>query len=307
MKRHLLFIVILLSCKIGISQISGISIGSGNQKFVEDAVKDGLFIVNQKYCLVDDSMRYFGRGNREYFGQTISLGVKVDNGYIVDLKAVAPQKFDSDFNAYADRYSAKIKKTEYCPIGDTVLKPLRYSEAEIDTLIVDKIFYHKSNVFENKGFMTEKSNGDKNGWLVWVLSDNTGYSIQVIRGNVRFIGGETEYNIEKLKISGKEILGGVFVVPQNTAIGQVTFKLAGVIGKNGEQWVVVRLPENNVLQGRVQNLTPLNVTPSDNITPADTTHVEPTIIEDNTDESNNETDNSEQPSSNGNKLRKQIK
>lgn len=277
MKKHLLLIVVLFSCKIVFSQIQGISIGSGNQKFIEDAVKNGLFIINQKYCLADDSMRYFGRGNRDYFGQTISVGVKCDNGYVADIKAVAPHKFDPDFNAYADRYTAKIKKTEYCMIDDTMSKTLPYSETGIDTIVADHLFYYSSNVFENKGFMVDNTNGEKNGWLIWVLSDvnRTGYSMQVVRANLRFMRGETEYKIERIKSAdNKKILGGVFVIPDNTAIGQVTFKLGGIIGKNGEQWIVVKFPEGDMLSGRPS----LNELPYSEITPLDSIHVQPNNI-----------------------------
>lgn len=272
MKKHLFLIVVLFSYKIVFSQIQGISIGSGNQKFIEDAVKDGLFIINQKYCLADDSMRYFGRGNMDYFGQTVSVGVKCDNGYVADIKAVAPHKFDPDFNAFADRYAAKIKKTEYCMIDDTLFKPLPYSETGIDTLVADHLFYYCSDVFENKGFVLDNTNDEKNGWLIWVLSDvnRIGYSIQVVRANLRFMRGETEYRIERIKSAdNKKILGGVFVVPCYTAIGQVTFKLAGIIGENDGQWIVVKTTEADMSLERIR----LKELTSDGIMRNDTTNV----------------------------------
>ena len=284
MKIIFVFIGLVLSCTIGKAQMPNLSMVSGNQKFVEDAVKDGLFIVNQKYCLVDDSLRHFGSDNRDYFGQTISLGVKANDGYIVDLRASAPQKFDPNFNAYADRYTARIKKTEYCMIGDTLFKPLSYSETETDTLVAERIFYQKNNVFENKGFMVDNANGDKSGWLVWVLSDDKEYSLQIVRGNLKFIASSTEYSIEKvITPENKTIVGGVFVVPQNTAIGQVTFKLAGVIGKNAEQWFVVRIPGNTGLSSVAADLTPLNEVPSEHGASVGPASEGLTPIEDNSD------------------------
>lgn len=272
MKKVIVIIGLLIACSMGYAQMPNVSMVSGAQKFVEDAVKNGLLIVNQKYCLVDDNMRQFGSENRDFFGQTISVGIKVNNGYLVDLKAVAPQKFDPNFEAYADRYSAKIKKTEYCMIGDSLLKPLPYSVCEIDTLVADKLFFSKNNVFGNNGFVVDNSNGEKVGWIVWVLSDGSNYSVQLIRKNIRFMDGTTEYNVEKLNVfDNKTIVGGVFVVPQNTAIGQVTFKLAGVVGKIGEQWIVMKMPANSCLSGGMQGaastdaISPIDTNPDLNI------------------------------------------
>jgi hypothetical protein len=236
----------LTSCYwAGAQSFGAFSFNSGNRQLIEEAIKDGLFIVCQSYQLQDTTAQtptYYGWDNAEHFGYAYSLGIKVENGYYLDRKAVYPWQYDSRFDEYngSRQYAPVVSAGKYRTLTDSVLFDFSFTDAELKAVAGEQFYFVQDSLFENKGFLTDDSDGMKKGWLVWLLDD---FSLLVYRNELEFTAGKNIYPVTDPS-ANKEVLGGIYVVPQFDGIGQIRFLLSGLIcGKSG-QWQVVRPDES---------------------------------------------------------------
>ena len=86
--------------------------------------------------------------------------------------------------------------------------------------------------------------GDKDGWLVWVvaedstLSDNSELSLVTYRHSMTLAKDTLCYQLPD-PVTSDYVIGGFYVVPQNTAVGVLDFKLAGFAVLKDGHWYLV--------------------------------------------------------------------
>jgi hypothetical protein len=266
-KISCLFVFCLLTV-IAVGQSLGFSL-SPNQQLIEDAVKDGLFIVRQNYQLQDitkETPTYYGWNNNPHFGTTYALGVKTVNGFYSDDKVFHPWNYDSHYNQYRSNNTLApvISETNYRTLVSPAYAAMPFSKDSC-TSIYDSYFVHVQNsVFKNKGFQVNNTNEEKNGWVVWAISeksiateDTIPVSLLIYKTELVFEEGKDRYEI-KDPSTDKVIAGGIYVVPEVTAVGQITFRLSGLLLKIEGKWNVVRLES---VSGDDSSNTPGNLTP----------------------------------------------
>ena len=223
---------------------------SNNQQLIEDAVKDGLFVVRRYYKLQDTTTTepsYYGWNNLPYFGFTHSLGVKIKSGFYMDDMAGRPWEYDARFEEYRNsaRFAPVISDTEYRLQDDTAYLKLLMDERLVSVISNEQVYFVKDTVFENKGFSVDSLVGVKKGWLVWVITDkplqeqpDQAFSFTIYRTELTFENDRDSYEVRNLE-TDKSILGGIYVIPDNSEIGQITFHIAGMLEKKENQWNVV--------------------------------------------------------------------
>jgi hypothetical protein len=275
MKKLFLFLILVLGASATKSQLQILDfpLKSANQQLVEDAVGDGFFVVNSRYRLRNvKEKKFYGWENKDYFGETITLGIKTHEGYLIDSRAITPWQNDANFEEYRDNKSFEpvLWQTTYRCKSDTAFSDLNIETTEFKADVYGKFQFAADTLFHKQGFLTDNSDGNKNGWLVWVLAPDSASNesdLLVYRSEIEFIAGQKAYDI-KTAATAKTILGGVFVIPQVEKIGQITFYLSGIaVEKNGE-WQIVRLgsavADKNVKvdekskQTKKSGLTPIN-------------------------------------------------
>ena len=254
MKRILLSLAGLLFMFSIHAQFVPRSLSSNNQQLIEEAVRDGIFIFRQSYQLKDtNTNKLYGWNNAEHFGSTLSLGIKVKNGYYLDLKAVEPWRYDNkfvEFN-YQKLYAPVISESKYRSLtNDGVFSVFPYDKNKLKPLAGGQFFFAQDPFFNNNGFDIDDSNGNKDGWLIWVVSSdsiktagNESFSLLVYRNRLTFDLGKGEYTINNPP-SENRILGGFYIVPDITGIGKISFYISGLLNKRGDSWQVVRLNES---------------------------------------------------------------
>jgi hypothetical protein len=228
------------------------SLHSGNQPFIEEAVKSGIFLVRQSYQLKNTTNNtLYGWSHAEHFGYTISLGIKAENGYYLAPQALAPWNYDRKFANYNDRryYLPFVSESRYRSWTDSVFSPLPYSADQVHPLVDSPFGFVRDSVFDNRGLEADFTGGRKEGWLVWVVSSDStdiaapaSLSLLVYRNELTFEPGESACKI-KDPTTVHRILGGLYVVPHTTGIGKVSFRLSGFLNKKEDDWQVVRLSE----------------------------------------------------------------
>lgn len=213
---------------------------------VESAVKDGLFIIKQDYCLADSAGNLYGRNNAEYFGSIVSLGVVADNGYLMQDKAVSPQNYDANYSGYSD-YSVVFRKTRYRTLDSREFNSMPFDKEKIDTVVAGVSYYMKDNVLGITGFSMDATSGEKDGWLVWAVSDSLGIdnmNVELISYKTKKTFQENEDVVEiDAPMTQKNVLGGIFVCPVVKEIGIIQYKLVGILCPRAGKWLICRVKE----------------------------------------------------------------
>jgi len=278
MKSVIYFVLFMAGMSVtAVAQLSPLdNVFSSNQQLIEDAVKDGLFVVRSCYRLQDTTKTeptYFGRNNLPYFGNTYSLGIKVRSGYYTDDIAARPWLYDSNYDTYrtAASYKPVISESYYRPHHDSTYLSLPYQDRPVKEITKEQVYFTEDTVFQDKGFIPDTLPGLKKGWLVWVTTDKPLHeqpgqtlSFSIYRSELTFDGDTGRYEVRSLA-TDRIVLGGIYVIPDFSEVGQITFRVAGVLSKKGDQWNVVRLMGQSPMAGistggtDTNELTPIHV------------------------------------------------
>lgn len=266
-----LIIIILFTPFLMMGQI----FKSPNQQFVEQAVKNGIFVIKQTYQLEDTTTHQrFGRYGNEEFGAFSTLAIRTNVGYIVDSRLLTPWDSDSNYARYRDSHSPVIANSYYMELTDSVMSPITFSA---DSLNIGQHRLAKLCPKDSAlvGFSNKLYNHTTEGWVIWVSNDSTlnahigkkSPEMTIFKRTIDFQPDSVTYKIDAPNTSN-QIWGGIFVVPEQTEIGQITFFLGGVIVKDKEnsEWVIVAPIQQTVriLERPEEELTPLNRQPAEN-------------------------------------------
>lgn len=219
---------------------------SSNQQLIEEALSGGVCLVEQSYQLKENkSGNLYGRGGKNEFGTNYTIAIKVPGGLYLSDRAVHPWEYDKNYNQYkGNKYTPVISSTRYRIINDTLgYRPL---EAAIDVQVkIPKIIYEmKSEDLDANGFVTTSLEEKSSGWMVWVsseknadLSRKTGLTYHIYRKEMN-VEEKSAIAVEVPQTS-REIIGGMYMVPRQTSVGQLTFYVQGILVEENNAWKMV--------------------------------------------------------------------
>lgn len=262
MKRYLF--IFILTPLLAMGQM----FKSPNQQFVEQAIKDGMFVIKQSYQLEDTlTQQRFGRFGNEDFGSYASLAIRTNEGLVVEKNLTSPWTVDSNFSRYRDTHRPLLSKTIAVEFGDSIPSRISISHDSIQSINsnLSLVCDGDSTLL---GFELKKYNKPTEGWIVWLSSDSAmnEYSgrkspdFTIYKKNVEFNVDSISYVVEAPNTT-KKVWGGIFIVPEQTSIGQITFFLGGIVNQNlsDETWVITPVKI-------IQSLSEVS-RPSDELTP----------------------------------------
>lgn len=246
-KNILILLFIAMITNVGQAQLpQGFFGASPNQIMVEKAVEKGVILFRQDFQLLDTvSNTLYGRNNQEMFGSTYSIAYKLKDRCIVSDEFVNPWQYDENFMKIENNtYLPIVSGTQYRDITDSTMKVMNY-RAENCKSITDDVVCYTDNI--NNGFSIETTNGEKDGWIVWLqysepLSESTKVSIVTHKHKVRFENGIKEYELKNLNKTENHVCG-FYVIPNYSKIGVVDFMFGGVINRRDDKWILVRLDD----------------------------------------------------------------
>ena len=252
--KKLFAILVLLSGASGsaFAQLFGTGIfSSSNQQLVEKAVQDGIVLLRQEYQLEDTlTMKRYAWDNRPEFGSAVSMCVLTENGYIVSDRALHPWEYDPRFEQYRNtKYRPVLSKTGFRTVADSVYRAAGRPEPQCVQPLSDKGWVHAADsLFGCKGFTFDRTAGEKDGWLVWLASGGSGetdseeLSLVIYRHKLVVEEGTESYDIPAPN-SLLSMTGGIYIVPQYTGIGEITFALVGAVAGNEGKWQMMRVAD----------------------------------------------------------------
>lgn len=261
-----LFVIIL-----AIMSFTGLSaqmvVKSQNQTLIEEAIGKGLYVFVQSYQLEDTTTHNrFGRLGNNYFGSKASLAIRTTEGDIVNTNVLTPWNKDINFNKYRETHKPVVSGSKIIEFGDSIVSSVTIRS---DTVIPGaNLSAIRVSDRASEGFTCQKFVGSTEGWIVWISNDSVidkyeGYEmpeLTIYKHVINFTTGDDYSKITEPNIP-QQIWGGIFIVPKQTAIGQLSFMLAGIIVKNDQDkdWIIVSPLKDKTEESEVQNdeLTPL--------------------------------------------------
>lgn len=273
MKRINLLLILLLPF-----QLMGQAVYTYNQKIIEESISGGLFIINQSYQLKDSTNQLFGSQGKNIFGEKYSIGIKIKNGCCITDEIINPWDYDENYVTFSTTHIPVLFKTNYKELTDSCMIELQgFDSLYKKNLYNNKIYvFHDSTLFNGKGFQIDTVSGEKKGWLVWLVSNNLiessdsiiSTSYLIYKKDLTYNNTIREIEINK-PVTGKNIWGGIFLIPAQTAIGQITFKLSGIILDKNDSTAAIINPfignsgifiqtDRNINQNVLTPITPQN-------------------------------------------------
>lgn len=205
-----------------------------NQALVEQAISGGVVLVSQSYQLADSAGELYGRFGEQEFGTITSIGIRVDSGLVVTDATSNPWNSDENFDRYRDTHTPMLYQTFVYAIGDSITSDTDSTQL-VYTPLDGGLYYTTVAGFKNNGYVPKRYNGATEGWVAWLYNsyDDNGEAIGSCEYLVVKQTLQLNPRLESISIQApqndKDYVGGVFIVPEQTAVGQLTFFLAGII------------------------------------------------------------------------------
>ena len=201
---------------------------------VSEAVTPALTIIRQQYHL-ERKGDYYGKGGKEYYGESYTLGVKIGNFTLLPHSTVFPWEHDEDYKRVnADsKYRPQRFRTMQHGLNDSVWHDVDFDFANyVTTRTADSLLLESQDRIADFGLSIEESAGNKQGYMIWAYSttNTVDSAMHVELSQHRFdieineAGNPIEVNPENIS----NVLGGVFVVTQVERPGYIKVSLAGV-------------------------------------------------------------------------------
>lgn len=225
------------------AQFSGL-FKTDNQALVEQAINDGVVVVSQSYQLADSTGKRYGRYGNQEFGTINSVGYRVDSGLVVTDNIARPWEYDENFERYRSGYTPELYQTRLCTIGDSAA--CYPDSAQLAYKAVADGFYFAPTPTLKRGFSPRSYKGETAGWMAWIYSpkeadgEPTGEPQYLIVKATLHMGAKAQPTVAQTPADGKDYIGGVFLVPEQTAVGQLTFFLAGMAVMDNDlgEWTI---------------------------------------------------------------------
>ena len=245
-KINVLVVVILLATGVVSAQFTQSMFNSPNQQLVEQAVRNGVVLLRQDYQLLDTvTNERYGWNHRDMFNSVYSVGIKVGDGYVVSDRFMRPWSYDGRYlDLTGVTYVPVVSKTMGRIITDTVMTEIKYGVSDVCPLEDSLAYRIDCEDSELEGFTVNSSAGAKDGWLVWVvaedstLNDSSDLSLVTYRYSMTLDDDTLSYRLPE-PVASDYIVGGFYVVPQNTSVGKLDFKLVGFAALRDSLWYLV--------------------------------------------------------------------
>lgn len=245
-KVNILLAVLFGATGVASAQFSQSMFNSPNQQLVEQAVRNGIVLMRSDYQLLDTvTNERYGWNHREMFNSVYSVGIKAGDSYMVSDRFVRPWSYDGRYLGLTGvAYVPVVSRTVCRMMSDTVMTEIDYAASEIYPLEDSLAYLVGGTAREVRGFSVDSAAGDKDGWLVWVvaedstLSDDSELSLVTYRHSMTLDKDTLCYQLPDL-VTSEYVVGGFYVVPQNTAVGVLDFKLAGFAAMKDAHWYIV--------------------------------------------------------------------
>lgn len=249
MKYRLLILFLTISITSSAQDVLSLMRLNLSNALVEQAVEDGCFFLSHSYQLCDTmTMQKFDRYGSDIFGNKTGLAIKIKGGYLIPNTVVSPWDFDENYNKYKRKYAPVSYQIKLKSFSDSTAVSVYDGVMPTYQALAgtDFCFVADSTTFDGEGFSPCNTEGEKNGWCIWYISDKVADSLDSlvtistisVKYDLTVKSDNNTYEISAPK-TDKELIGGIFVVPVKSSIGCLNFELVGIISNTDSKWNMV--------------------------------------------------------------------
>lgn len=263
--KKLIILFLLIVCQNSFGQLP-FSTLTESQDMVATTIRNSIFLIKQSYLLQDSiNNENFGLNGENEFGHSVSWGIKVKGGYCFFDIAEKPWEYDDGYTQYRGKYVPKKCGTQYVELEDSVTHQIKESHNS-KTIFPSKAYYKTDSItFQNKGFVTDFSLGYKKGWIVWLTSEHSLTELS-FQDSISYIIYKKEITVDEKRyceietpLSERKMLGGFYLIPKQTTIGELTFFLTGLLVPDKDnKWNII-IPSEKTIQKDNNGNTSQNV------------------------------------------------
>ncbi|MDE7345168.1 MAG: hypothetical protein K2N48_00315 [Muribaculaceae bacterium] len=224
------------------AQIFNFSLRTNNQQLIDKALSGAFVRINQSYELCDTVKdEHFGRDGKDYFNIVPFIGVETEAGIVFPSSALTPWANDNDFDKYKDRYKPLATKSTISLLNIGEEQAPEYSGSPLEGHTITKYLCTIADTTQTKkGLNVDSISGRKDGWFIWLSSEHDLAETDTVKLTSIKKDLEVPVNGECIRIDSPEIsetvYGGIYVTPTQTAVGQITFTLTGIMVSDEEGW-----------------------------------------------------------------------
>lgn len=224
---------------------------SPSVSIVEFAIQDAFCIIEQSYQLEDKKTNQrFGRYGNEVFGKDRTLAIKIGDGILFNQRVLEPWEYDENYSRYRETHQPIPYHTSIIELDDSIK---RIAISEDNLLKKTDPFVLLRDSISMKGLRIGQYHAPVEGWFVWIHSDkeindyhdSCTISYSIYKKCIEFHEQETSYKVDTPQ-NIQNIWGGIFIIPEQTEIGQITFKVGGVLlySNDSSSWNLISIYEN---------------------------------------------------------------
>lgn len=203
---------------------------------VYKAVAPALKVVTQQYKLTKDG-KYYGLNNNPYFGETVSLAVKIAGGTILQDKVVYPWNYDENFKTYSETHTPVYHSTLQSSLNgeEPVGVDYELGKAYVKPVGDQGLLHSHADMYSDFGLSVDTVAGEKEGYMLWIYKGEDAYEHTVEVLNITATTDSTVVSVAPSHL--ENLLGGLYVVHVNERPGTISFHLVGVAStKNNVDW-----------------------------------------------------------------------
>ena len=246
--------------------------GNTDNQIIQTMMKPAFVLIDQGYRVKDSAGAVYSGKGKECFGNVYSIGLRTRNGLFLSREAIAPWEYDPAYEEYSPYYAPVNYRTIWRPLADTTQRVQWSADTRLDTLLSGTLFCNNGDTV---GIEIDEVKGTVSGYMVWVMSRDSlnldSLTLEVVQEKITAGEAATvEINlpmVNKFKglidaQSAGYVVGGAFVVPDYTALGTLTLKVAGMAVKVDGKWVLATHLSSCAakprVKGRQVELVPVN-------------------------------------------------
>lgn len=200
---------------------------SDDQELIKQAIAPALYVVESSYVVQDkESGQRFGLDGKSYFNQLSLLGVHIENTIVMNDRVLSPWEKDDTFAPYAEEYTPQLYQVKSYLLYDSV-------QYAIDSAKLISAPHASENYLliasDNDGLEMDTTSGDKDGWIVYLNTNKKGERIlRCMKKKIVIANSSSPQKVEIPQLLTSDF-GGVFIIPKVKKIGQIEFRICGII------------------------------------------------------------------------------
>lgn len=242
--KHFISLLVTLVALPATAQIFNFSLRTNNQQLIDKALAGAFVRINQHYELCDTiKEEHFGRNGKDYFSIIPYIGVETEKGLIIPASVLTPWVNDIDFDKYKEKYKPIATKSTICLLNSVEdLPEVAINSPLIGSTVTNRLCVLSDTIQISKGLTVDSLPGKKDGWFIWISSNKNLADTDSVRFTSIKKDIEVPVDGECLRIDTPEIsetvYGGIYVTPIQSALGQITFTLTGIMVLDEEGWIL---------------------------------------------------------------------